>query len=162
MSNVVQEPPENITQEKILFNVVLILLGQQCAGKNLVQFCPIGSRCSVQSCPFVQCWPGIFLVQCQEKLCSVSAPFAAPGYCQNINRFKIKIAEKWCYSDIAPGFFLCSVVWSLLDNIPQDFFLVQCCPKCITTILNRILPCAMLSGASWTTLHNVFTCAMLS
>ena len=39
---------------------------------------------------------------------------------------------------------------------------VQCCPKSITTLLNRIFSCKMLSGASWTTLHKVFTCAMFS
>ena len=33
--NVVQEVPDNITQVKILFNVVLILLGQNCTGKTL-------------------------------------------------------------------------------------------------------------------------------
>ena len=35
-------------------------------------------------------------------------------------------------------------------------FSVQCCPKSITTLLNRIVSCAMLSGAFWTTLHKVF------
>ena len=34
--------PDNIAQEKILFNVVIIFLGQYCIGKN-----------------FVQCYPGI-------------------------------------------------------------------------------------------------------
>ena len=42
------------------------------------------------------------------------------------------------------------------------FLLVQCCPKRINTILNTIFSCAMLSGASWATLHKDFTCAMLS
>ena len=32
------------TQEKILFNVVLTLLGQHCTGKNLAQCCLTGSR----------------------------------------------------------------------------------------------------------------------
>ena len=35
LCNVVQEAPENIAQEKIMFNVVLILLEQHCRGKNL-------------------------------------------------------------------------------------------------------------------------------
>ena len=34
----------NIAHEKILFNVVLILLWQHCTGKNLVQCCPRDSR----------------------------------------------------------------------------------------------------------------------
>ena len=36
LSNVVQETPDNIAQEKNLFNVVLILLAQHCTGKKLV------------------------------------------------------------------------------------------------------------------------------
>ena len=42
--NVVQESPDNIAQEKILINVVLILLGQHSTGKNLVQCCRRGCR----------------------------------------------------------------------------------------------------------------------
>ena len=44
LDNVVLEAPDNIAQEKILFNVVLILLGQDCTGKSLVRFCPRASR----------------------------------------------------------------------------------------------------------------------
>ena len=44
MGNVVQEAPDNIAQEKILFSVVLILLRQHGAGKYLVQCCQSGSR----------------------------------------------------------------------------------------------------------------------
>ena len=95
--------------------------------------------------------------------------FAATGYYQKINRFKIKIVEKWCHSDnVALGFFLCNVVWSPLGNITQGFgmckvvprvlrhywycyldplgqhctrFLpVPCCPKSIKTPLNRMFP----------------------
>ena len=81
-------------------------------------------------------------------------------------------------------FFLCNVVWSLLDNIAQSlylrnvvprvlrqhwtgffpmqccpktgFSLVQCCPKSIKTTLNKIFSSAMLCGASWTILHKSF------
>ena len=86
-------------------------------------------ECSIQSCSFVQCWPGIFLVQCQENLCNVGAAFAATSYCQNINWFKIKIAKKWCYSDIALGFFLCNIVWNFLGNIAQDFCQCNIVPR---------------------------------
>ena len=34
LSNVAQEDPDNFLLEKILRNVVLILLGQHCTGKN--------------------------------------------------------------------------------------------------------------------------------
>ena len=40
LCNVAQEIPDNIAQEKILFNIVLILLGRHCTGKSLVQCCP--------------------------------------------------------------------------------------------------------------------------
>ena len=41
LCNVVLETPDNIAQEKILFTVVLILLGQHCTGncKNPAQCC---------------------------------------------------------------------------------------------------------------------------
>ena len=42
------------------------------------------------------------------------------------------------------------------------FLPVQCCPKSIKAKLHRIIFYEMLSGASRTTLHRVFTCAMLS
>ena len=51
------------------------------------------------------------------------------------------------------GFFLCSVVWSLLSNVAQSL--------CLCSVV-RIFSCEMFSGGSWTTLHKVFTCAMLS
>ena len=80
--------------------------------------------CFVQSCLFVQCWPGIFLVQCRENLCNVCPAFAATGYYKKINRFKIKTAENLCYSDdIALDLFQYNVVWSLLGNIAQGFCL---------------------------------------
>ena len=112
--------------------------------------------CSVQSCLFVKFWPEIFLVQCRENLCNVGAAFAATGYYQNINRFKIKIAKKWCYSyDIALGFFL--------GNTAQGFCLCNVVPRVLQNYWTGCFHVrAMLSGASWTTLHKVFTCAMLS
>ena len=153
--------------------------------------------CSVQPCLFVQNWPRHFLVQCWENMCNVGGAFAAAGYYQKINQFKIKIAKKWCYSDDIGFFFLCNIVWSLLGNVAQCFCLcnvvrifhvkcflealghctrflpVQCCPKSIKTTSNRIYSwvmfsggswtnCTMLPRANWTTLHKVFTCAMLS
>ena len=40
---------------------------------------------------------------------------------------------------------------------------VQCCPNSITTLNSSfVFSCAMLSGASWTTLHKDFTCAIMS
>ena len=53
--SVVQKVSDNTAQEKILFNVVLISLGQHCTGKILVQCCP---RDSKQHCT------GKYAVQC--------------------------------------------------------------------------------------------------
>ena len=42
------------------------------------------------------------------------------------------------------------------------FLPAQFCPKSINRTLHRIFSYTKLSGASWTTLHKVFTWAMLS
>ena len=44
LHNVFQECLDNIAQGKILFIVVLILLGHHCTGKNFAQCCPRVSR----------------------------------------------------------------------------------------------------------------------
>ena len=44
MCNVVQKTPNNNAQEKILFNVILVFLGQHCTDQNPMQCCPWGSR----------------------------------------------------------------------------------------------------------------------
>ena len=54
---------------------------------------------------------------------------------------------------------------SCLEPLRQHcirFLLVQCCPKSIKTTLHRIFSCAMLSGASRATLLRVFGCEILS
>ena len=79
-------------------------------------------------------------MQCREILCNVGAAFAAASYYQKINRFKIKIAEKWCCSDDIRFF----PVQCYLESLGQhctEFLLVQCCPKSITTLLNRNFSC---------------------
>ena len=53
-----------------------------------------------------------------------------------------------------------SGIWKSFISIP-GFLLVLSCPKSIKTILIRIFSSTMLSGASWTTFYNVFTCSML-
>ena len=137
-----------------------------------------------------------FFVQCRGNLFNVGAAFSANGYYQKNNRSKIKIAEIWCYSDdnalgflcnvvwsllgnIAQGFYLCNVVprilrqhwtgfsmcnvvWSLLDNIAQGFYLYNVLPSVLRQHRTRVFSCAMLSGASWTTMHKISTCTMLS
>ena len=68
-------------------------------------------------------------MQFREDLCHNNTAFAATSYYKKINQFGIKIAEKLCYSDgITLGFFLCDIVWSLLGNIGQSFYLCKVVP----------------------------------
>ena len=54
--NVIREGPDYITYKKILFNVVLILLGQHCTCQNSMQCCVRRSRqLSIRKNP-VQCY----------------------------------------------------------------------------------------------------------
>ena len=116
--------------------------------------------------------PGFFL-------CNVGVAFAATGYYQKINQFKIKTAEKWCYSgDIALDFsyaILPGVSWTTLHRI---FTCVTCCLKSIKTTSNKIFTfqcCLEALGKHCTkhlpvqccpkrikkTLNKLFSCAML-
>ena len=78
---------------------------------------------------------------------------------------------------ITQSFKLCNVVPTVLGQYWTVIFPVQCClepleqhstrillvqcyPISIKTTLNSIFSCAMLSQASWTTLHKDFTCAI--
>ena len=55
LSSVVVEALVNNAQEKILFNVVLILLAQHCTGQNPMQCCPRGCRQQCTGKNPVQC-----------------------------------------------------------------------------------------------------------
>ena len=59
-------------------------------------------------------------------------------------------------------FFLCNVVWGFLANISQDFYQWNVVPKVLRQQWTGFFSCAILSGASWTTLHKAFSCVMLS
>ena len=115
---------------------------------------------SIQSCLFVQSLRGNFLVQCRKNLWNVGATFAGAGYYKKMNQLKIKIAENWCYSEDI-GFYPVQCCLESLGQHYKEFLLVQYCPKSITTLLNRIYSWVMFSRSCWTTLHKVFTFAML-
>ena len=57
--------------------------------------------------------------------------------------------------------FSCAICLEALEQHWARFLLVQCCPKRNKTTLNRTFSCVMWSRASRTTLHRVFTSAML-
>ena len=59
---------------------------------------------------------------------------------------------------IEQGFFMCSVVWSLLDNIAQGFYL--CC-NVVPRVLRQHWTGFFSCNGVWRTLHKVFTCVML-
>ena len=104
------------------------------------------SFCSVQPCLFVQCQPGIFLVQYRLNLNNVGVVFAATDYYQKINPSKIKIPEKWpdvvqtalrwTFSCVMLSiatltihylrFFRCNIVSEVLRQHCSGFFPVQC------------------------------------
>ena len=63
----------------------------------------------------------------QDFSCAMSGKFV-----QRCCGIYSKIAERWCYSEeIALGFFLCTVFWSLLGNIKQGFCLCNVVPRVI-------------------------------
>ena len=104
------------------------------------------SFCSVQPCLFVQCQPGIFLVQYRLNLNNVGVVFAATDYYQKINPSKIKIPKKWpdvvqtalrwTFSCVMLSiatltihylrFFRCNIVSEVLRQHCSGFFPVQC------------------------------------
>ena len=55
LCDVVLEASDNIAHEKPLFSDVLILLGQPCTSKNLVERCPRYSRNHCRGKKSVQC-----------------------------------------------------------------------------------------------------------
>ena len=69
--------------------------------------------------------------------------------------------------NIALGFVLCNVVWSLSCAwaTSMGFLHVQCCPVVLRKHWTGFFPvecCLEFLGQHWTTLHKAFTCAMLS
>ena len=68
-------------------------------------------------------------MQFRGNLRNAGAAFAETSYYQKINRTKIKIAEKLCCSDYNALGFLCNIVWSLLGNIAQGFYLCNIVPR---------------------------------
>ena len=65
--NVVQETLDNITQEKILCIVILILREQHCTDKNPLQCCPWGSRQQCMGKYPVKCCLNILGINCTGK-----------------------------------------------------------------------------------------------
>ena len=90
---------------------------------------------SVQSCRFVQCWPGIILVQCRGSLCNVVTTFGATGYNQKINRSKIKIAEKDVAQKTIHLPFSCRIFYGV-PGYYTGHLAVKYCPSSIKTTLN--------------------------
>ena len=127
-------------------------------------------ECSVQSCAFFQCWPGIHLVQCRGNFFNVQY--------QKINWSKTKIAEKWrCSNDnalkflrtILPGVFW-AIHWVLavqcysrvLRQHQTGFCPMQCCLRLFGEHCTRFLPVQCCPKSVRTTLNRIFLCAMLS
>ena len=69
--NVFGEAQDSIGQEKMMFNVVLILFQQHCLGQNLMQCCPKGSR---QHC--IRQKPVKYCLNSLETILHRSKPYA--------------------------------------------------------------------------------------
>ena len=131
----------------------------------------------LQSCVFVQCWPRISLVQCQENLSNVG------GICSNwlLSKNKNHWEVTRCYSDDIRLDLLLNLLWhhwtvffltkcclKPLRKYCIGFWSVQYCSRNIKTTLNRIVfnivwsrkgsitqgfSCAKLGHSPQTTLH---------
>ena len=118
-------------------------LGQHCTGFLPVQCCPKNITTTLNRFFHVQC--------CLEPL----------G--QHCTRFlPVQCSPKCIKTTSNKSFFLCNVIWSILDDNAQDFYLYNVVPRELRQHWKVFFSCAMLPGASWTTLHKVFTCAMSS
>ena len=121
-SNVVQEAWGNIAQENILFNVVLIKLGQHCTGKHLVQSCPRASRQHSTQKILLQC--------CLNTLWIT---------------LHMKKSVHWCLNALAATLHTWFIVGETLDNIPHGKFLLNVIlilleQHCTSTILVLCFP----------------------
>ena len=152
-------------------------LGQPCATTLLVQCCPktLGTTLnSIFSCAmlsgaswttlhkdftFAKCCPKTI----KTTLNSIfSSAVLSQASCTTLHKdFTCAMFSQEYWDSIEQFFFLCSVVSSLLDNIAQGLFLCNVNPRVSGQHWTILFSCAMLSGASWTTLHKDFTCAML-
>ena len=142
-----------------LGNVFPRVLRQFCTGFLLMHCCmePLGYYC-------VSFWPA------QSCLKSIEITF------QRI--FSYAMLSGASRTTLHRIFYLCNVVPRVLRQNCTGFLMqcyveplglycigfwpAQCCPKTIKTTLHRVFSYTKLSGASWTTLHKVFSCAMSS
>ena len=129
--------------------------------KKKFEFEQSSRRCSVQSCLFVQSWPGVFLGQCRGNLCHVGAAVAANRLLSKNQPIQNKICGKVMFRRHCTVFFLVQCCLESLEHHCTRFLPMQFCPKSIKTTLNWAFSCAILFGASWATLYKGFTCAML-
>ena len=137
-----QEYWDNIEQFFFLCSVVSILLDNIAQGFLSVQCCTKGIKITLNS---------IF-----------SCAVLSQASCTTLHKdFTCAMFSKEYWDSIEQFFFLCSVVSSLLDNIAHGFFLCNVKPRVSGQHWIILFSCAMLSGASWTTLHKDFTCAVL-
>ena len=109
LDNIALEAPDNIAQEKILFIVVLILLGQHCAGKRLVQ-----------------CFPRTFWQHCTENILLNIVLILLGKYCigKNLVQYSPKGSRQHCTRKI-----LFNVVLILLGQHCTGKNPLKYCPR---------------------------------
>ena len=143
-----QEYYDDIEQNFFMWNVVWKPIGQYSLHEVFTCGCTMLPRENLK-----HQGQGLILVQCRLEpqgqhyigffLCNV-----VPG-----------VLRKHCHRTFS-GSMLSGASW--LGQHCTRFLPLQCCPKGIKITLNKMFSCALLSGASRTTLHWVVTCAMFA
>ena len=152
-------------------------LGQHCIG---FQLCNVVQRVLRQHCT------GFFLMQCSLELFGQHCIGFLPVQCYT-RSIKTTLDRMFSHAMLSgASWAILHRVFSCPDVVPTvlrqhcarlflihcclelfgqhciEFWPVQCCPKSIKAKLYRTFFYAMLSGASRSTLHRIFTCPMLS
>ena len=128
LCNVVLEAPDNNEQEKVHFNfnVVLILVGQHCTSKNLVQRCPRGSRQQFTRESPMQCCLNTLRKTLHRKNLVQYCLRGSRQHCTGKNPVQCRLSNIWSlFSDIYFG--------------PNNFLIITGCFKWCANIV-QILP----------------------
>ena len=135
MSYVVREASNNITQVKILFNVVLIILGQHCTGENFVLCCPRTSRqhCAGKN-PVKYCLNTLWTTLHRKKSCSMLSKSLQTTLHRKKILFKVVLI---LLGQHCTGKNFVHVVQEALDSIAEDNNPVHCCLNTFGTTFQR-------------------------
>ena len=107
----------------------------------------------------VQCYPKS-IKRIFDRICFYTK-LSGASWTTLYRAFICAIFSQEYWDKITENFSYAMSSWACL-TILQRFWPAQCCPKSVMTTLHRVFCYIKLSGASWETLHKVFSCAILS